>query len=312
MGLEQVAIQGDDGVQIALRHWRCGGRTDRTGKTRPRAVLQLSHGMAEHVGRYDALARHLNREGIAVVGHDHRGHGMNKGHCPGHYADVDGWDRVVGDLAAVHRYIQAEYPGLPVFLLGHSMGSFISLAYLQRHRPNYRGVLLSGSDYTAPLKFRLALPVARAEKRVFGARGRSPVMTFLSFGSFNKPFKPHRTPYDWLSRDAAQVDAYIQDRDCGFDCTNQLWIDLLGGLCEIFGRKGLCRLQNLPYYLFAGEMDPVGQHGHGVRMLARQLDEAGVNDVTLKLYPEGRHEMLNESNRDEVIRDLLDWLRARL
>jgi alpha-beta hydrolase superfamily lysophospholipase len=313
MLLEQTRVMAEDGLSIQIRHW-CPEATDGRGLTHPipRAVVQLSHGMAEHGGRYEYLARCLAGEGFATVASDHRGHGLNKGSRKGHYADEDGWQKVTGDLYSVRQYISTQYPGVPVFLLGHSMGSFISLGLLQRLQPVYQGVVLSGSDYTPPLKFKLALPVAKAERWFFGAGGRSPVMTFLSFGSFNRDFKPQRTPFDWLSSDNEQVDRYLQDPLCGFDCTNQLWVDLLGGLSEIYSPEGLARLQNLPYYLFAGEKDPVGQKGHGVMALAKALKKAGIRDIATRLYPEGRHEMLNEKIRDTVIDDLLAWLHQHL
>ena len=311
MQLEQSRITAQDGQSIMVLHWRPDPSKGRA-KTPLRGVVQISHGMAEHCARYAYLAERLAEAGFATVAHDHRGHGMNKGGRKGHYGDEEGWTKVIDDLASVRAFAVEHYPDLPIFLLGHSMGSFISLGMLERKRPPYTGVILSGSDFTPPLKFKLAQPIARAERALFGAGGRSPVMSFLSFGSFNKDFKPKRTPFDWLSRDPAQVDRYINDPLCGFDCTNQLWVDLLEGLAETFSAQGLKRLEDRPYYLFAGDKDPVGQRGQGVLALTNALKKAGIHDVTTRLYAEGRHEMLNESNRDEVIGDLIIWINQQV
>ncbi len=310
MQLQNTEVKAADGLSIPVRLWRPAPRSE-TPPAAPRAVLQISHGMSEHGGRYEPLASRLAAAGVATVASDHRGHGLWVGRR-GHYANADGWSKVTLDLLAVRQYIASLYPGVPVFFLGHSMGSFIGLCLLQRHHPDYRGVALSGSDYSPSLKFRLALPLARAERWCFGAGGRSPLMTFISFGSFNRGFQPQRTSYDWLSRDADQVDRYIHDPLCGFDCSNQLWVDLLEGMAETFSPDHMASLADLPYYLFAGDRDPVGRQGHGVRALEKALRRAGITRIVNRLYPDGRHEMLNESNREEVQSDLLNWLEGQL
>lgn len=292
-----------DGQPIPLREWSVEN---------PRAVVHISHGMAEHCGRYEPLARELNKAGIAVFAHDHRGHGLNPGRRLGHYADEDGWRKVTEDLNRVYEHVKRRHPDLPVFLLAHSMGSFIAMGFLQNHQTAYRGIILSGSDYTPPLKFVAALPIAKAEKLILGAASRAPVMSFLSFGSFNKGIKPPQTRYDWLSRDPDEVAKYLKDPYCGFDCTNQLWVDLLGGLSTIYQSANMRKLPHCPFYLFAGSQDPVGRYGTGVKALQKQLSKAGIPEVTMRLYPDGRHEMVNEMNRDEVVQDLINWLDAHI
>ena len=175
--------------------------------TEPRAVVMLSHGMAEHSGRYARLGAALTEAGFALYAHDQRGHGRTAANgVLGHYADRDGWNKVVGDLASLSASIGQRHPAVPVFLLGHSMGSYIAQAYLLHHSASVQGAVLSGSNFQPVSLYRSAAVVARLERWRQGATGRSAIIEFLSFGSFNKAFKPVRTPFDWLSRDEEEVD----------------------------------------------------------------------------------------------------------
>ncbi|MDG9667932.1 alpha/beta hydrolase [Hahella sp. CR1] len=277
-----------------------------------RGVIQISHGMAEHAGRYRNLAEHFCAQGYAVVAHDHRGHGRSIANGQtGHYADRDGWDKVAADLLFMANQIKSWHPDVPHFLFAHSMGSFISLQCLIAHRPPFHGVILSGSNYGAPLKYLAAAAIARAEKLRLGARSASRLLDQLSFGSFNHRFAPNRTEFDWLSRDPAEVDNYIKDPWCGFICTTATWIAMLDGLRRIFTSASFSRINpNLPIYLISGDKDPVGEFGKGVKRLERHLREAGVRDLSCTLYPDGRHEMLNEINRQQVLNDLSSWVTA--
>jgi alpha-beta hydrolase superfamily lysophospholipase len=283
--------------------------------TSERAVLLIAHGMAEHADRYAPLAQFLGVRGFHVHAIDHRGHGRSATNADdlGHFSDSDGWLKVIGDLQTAVTHVRNLHPGLPVVLLGHSMGSFISQAWAIEHGKGVDALVLSGSNHGSILLYRIAGLVARLEKFRQGARGKSALLEFLSFGAFNNAFKPARTDYDWLSRDEAQVDLYVKDPLCGFRVSNQLWIDLLGGLVEITKVKNLARIPHeLPVYLLAGDQDPVGQAGKGVEKLAVKLREAGIRDVSVMLYREGRHEMFNETNRAEVFGDLAQWLKTHL
>lgn len=297
------SVTADDGHRITLYSWQPAGA--------PRAQLLIAHGMAEHGARYAPLGRFLAARGIAVHALDHRGHGqaIARSEDTGHFADNGGWERVIADLDTVLRTLRERAPGVPLLLLGHSMGSFISQGWALRHGQAIDALLLSGSNHGAAVEYRAGRVVAQLEKWRLGGRGKSALLEFLSFGAFNKAFRPARTDYDWLSRDPAEVDSYIADPLCGFRVTNQLWIDLLGGLIEINPVSALARIPHqLPVYLFGGDRDPVGRHGKGLPQLAAKLRAAGLADVTLKLYADGRHEMLNESNRDEVMHDLAAWI----
>lgn len=275
----------------------------------PKAVVLLSHGMAEHSGRYQRLGEALGAAGYALYAHDQRGHGKTATHgVLGHYADEQGWAKVVGDLASVAQAIGQRHADTPVFLLGHSMGSYIALAYLQHHGAGLQGAILSGSNFQPVALYRSARLIARLERLRQGATGRSALIEWLSFGSFNKAFKPTRTRFDWLSRDTDEVDRYLKDPLCGFRCSNQFWVDLLGGLQQISKRSNLAQIDpGLPLMVIGGECDPVSE-GKRLKDLASALVEAGHQMLQLKVYPQARHEVLNETNREEVTRDVIHWL----
>jgi alpha-beta hydrolase superfamily lysophospholipase len=279
----------------------------------PRAVVMLSHGMAEHSGRYARLGAALTEAGFALYAHDQRGHGRTAANgVLGHYADRDGWNKVVGDLASLSASIGQRHPGVPVVLLGHSMGSYIAQAYLLHHSASVQGAVLSGSNFQPVLLYRSAAVIARLERWRQGATGRSAIIELLSFGSFNKAFKPVRTPFDWLSRDQQEVDKYVSDPLCGFRCTNQFWLDMLGGLQQISKKSSLAQIdKTLPILIIGGECDPVSE-GRRLKDLAGALTDTDHALVTLKLYPQARHEILNETNREAVTRDLLAWLEQAL
>ncbi|MGY2270188.1 MULTISPECIES: alpha/beta hydrolase [Pseudomonas] len=274
-----------------------------------KAVVMLSHGMAEHSGRYARLAEALCGAGYGLYALDQRGHGRTADEGTlGLYAETDGWNKVVGDLASLNQHIGQQQPGLPIILLGHSMGSYIAQAYLLHHSASLHGAILSGSNFQPVALYRAARVIARIERLREGLRGRSALIEFLSFGSFNKAFKPNRTAFDWLSRDPDEVDKYINDPLCGFRCTNQLWIDLLGGLQQISKASNLAQIDpGLPILVMGGECDPVSE-GKRLNSLADALRDAGCQHLQLTVYPQARHEVFNETNRDAVTADVLAWL----
>jgi len=294
-------LTANDRSRLYVNHWMPEGPA--------KAVVMLSHGMAEHSGRYARLAEALGSAGYGVYAPDQRGHGRTADEGTlGLYAEKDGWNKVVGDLASLNQHIGQQHPGLPIILLGHSMGSYIAQAYLLHHSASLHGAILSGSNFQPVALYRAARLIARAERLRQGVRGRSALIEFLSFGSFNKAFKPNRTAFDWLSRDPNEVDKYINDPLCGFRCTNQLWIDLLGGLQQISKASNLAQIDpGLPILVMGGECDPVSE-GKSLKSLAHALREAGSQHLQLNIYPQARHEVFNETNRDEVTADVLRWL----
>ncbi|KAA0943865.1 MULTISPECIES: alpha/beta hydrolase [unclassified Pseudomonas] len=275
----------------------------------PKALIMLAHGMAEHGGRYTRLAQELCDAGYGLYAPDQRGHGRTADEGTlGLFAEKDGWNKVVGDLASLNQHIGQQAPGVPIILLGHSMGSYIAQAYLLHHSASLHGAILSGSNFQPVSLYRAARVIARAERLRQGLRGRSALIEFLSFGSFNKAFKPNRTAFDWLSRAPDEVDKYVNDPLCGFRCTNQLWIDLLGGLQQISKASNLAQIDpGLPILVMGGECDPVSE-GKRLKNLAHALREAGCQNLQLNIYPQARHELFNETNRDAVTADVLVWL----
>ncbi|MFT5680223.1 MAG: alpha-beta hydrolase superfamily lysophospholipase [Myxococcota bacterium] len=279
-----------------------------------RGIVHIAHGMGEHGGRYARLAEVLTGSGLAVYANDHRGHGRTASEADlGFFAEQDGWQVVLDDLRSHIDRERAEHPGVPLILMGHSMGSFMAQQSMVDHAEVLDAVILSGTNGRPPFIARLGRLLARMEKLRQGARGKSPIIAAMSFDDFNKKFRPNRTDFDWLSRDEAEVDRYIADPRCGFRCTNQLWIDLLDAL-DVFTTSAFqARMPpSLPVYLLAGTRDPVGDNGKSVQSLAEALSTAGLTDVTLKLYEEGRHESFNEINRDVVMGDLLAWIQGVL
>ncbi|MDK2776485.1 MAG: alpha/beta hydrolase [Pseudomonadota bacterium] len=274
-----------------------------------RATIHILHGMAEHCDRYQPLADYLLQHGFQVILHNHRGHGERT--PAGHFGDSHpdqpcGWDLVLSDIQCVHNALCGSEPYI---LFGHSMGSFIAQAFAIRYRNEPDALILSGSNHQPGAMVQAGLLTARLLRLLQGQRHRSAIMDRLSFGEFNRPFRPARTAFDWLSRDEAMVDAYIADPLCGQPCSLQLWIDLLSGLKEIGRAENLAEIPAaMPCYLFGGDHDPVGRMGKGLPELQRCFATTGHNDVTMKLYTDGRHEMLNEINRADVFNDLLTWL----
>ena len=308
MQYQEEITPAKDGHEIPVYIWKASSQVNFRG------VLQIVHGLAEHAARYSALAATMTAQGYTVIAHDHRGHGR----CAqkallGHYDDHRGWNKVVADLDVIYQQATSLSKGMPHFLLAHSMGSFITMQFLMDYPASLTGVILSGSNYSPPLKYRVASKIASLEKAVFGGRHRSKLLDHLSFGSFNGHFKPARTSHDWLSRDIAQVDLYLQDPACGFIATTQLWCDFLDGLANISRPTQLKKINGaLPFFLLAGERDPVGHMGDGVMALSQQLKAAGIKDITCTLYPEGRHEMLNETNAEQVQKDIWHWIQSHV
>ncbi|MGI9221578.1 MAG: lysophospholipase [Woeseiaceae bacterium] len=296
---ERTALKASDGHEIQVQRWL----PDSPAKQ----VVQIFHGLGEHSSRYARFAEAANARGMAIYCHDHRGHGESADQL-GYFSGKDGWKLVISDCHSVRQEIERRNEGLPVVLIGHSMGSYIAQSYLMRQSPRLAGLILSSSTWPSRLSLYAASLLARIEAARQARHRNSALLDRLGFGKFNKPFQPARTELDWLSRDEAEVDKYIADPLCGGPYSTGLWLDLIGGLLEISSDDALRRVSpDLPILITGGENDPVGGD-KGMTNLLMHYAQTGHQRIRAKIYPGGRHEMLNEVNRDEVTQDWLDWI----
>ena len=272
----------------------------------PNGVIQIVHGLGEHAARYERFAAEAVSRGYVVCAHDHRGHGPQSSHI-GFFAAEDGWDLLVNDCHQVTVFLRQRYPEQPLIMLGHSMGSYIAQSYAMQFGDGLMALILSGSTWPSRPLLVVGRLLARLVSWRRGKGGQSPLLDKIGFGDFNKKFEPARTELDWLSREPGEVDKYIEDPLCGGPYTTGLWIDLLGGLLRISKDEALQEIPTpLPILITGGSDDPVGGE-NGMRMLAAHYESTGHANTVTRIYSGGRHEMLNETNRDEFTSDLLQW-----
>ena len=280
------------------------------------AVLQIAHGVAEHISRYDEFARFLCEQGIAVVGHDHLGHGESlvEGDTPVYFGDNNTWQTVVDDIYSLHLHIKERFPDVPLFLMGHSMGSFLVRTYLIRYPGTVKGAIIMGTGWQNELTLSGGILLANIVARCNGADSTSSLITKLAFGAYNKPFSPNRTPYDWLSADEDNVDRYMEDPMCGADATAALFIEMLRGFRFNQNKNHLRKMDiHTPLLLVSGSQDPVGAFGKGVELTYAAFEQVGIKDLSVKLYDGLRHEILNEkSQQANVYQDIAHWLNAHI
>ena len=315
MVLENTWLESSDGTKLNIRRWRHDSNSP------PIAVLHILHGMAEHSERYRRLAEKLCEAGIEVWAADQRGHGKTadlkvneggKGGLLGHCADRDAFEQVTADVHGINLEIRKVYSEAPLFLLGHSWGSFIAQNYIESHDPQERiinGCILSGTRGPGGFKVKAGLPFLTFLAAICGQRRGSPLARFMVDGRYNRPFRPNRTNFDWISRDEAEVDAYVGDPLCGVLCSTGFYRDMINALCTIHRGEAIARIRkDLPIYIFSGSADPVGEMGISPTALVNAYRSHGVADLEFVLYPGARHETLNETNRDEVTDNLLSWI----
>ena len=278
-----------------------------------KAVVQLVHGMQEHIGRYDDFANMLAECGYIVVGHDHLGHGntVEKEEEFGYFADSDGWNKLVEDIHILQNQIKNEYPNLPYVIMGHSMGSLLVRTYLTKYEDDIQGAIISG---TSGQKTGLiaGMLLTKLVMLFRGKRYKSNLLEYLVTGSFNKKFKPNRTKSDWTTRDYEQVDKFVNDAKCGKNFTAIAYYDLLSGTYYLSKQKNINKTLNVPILIFSGDKDPVGENAKGVIRVYNMLKKAGLDNVRIRLFKDGRHEMLNEINKEEVYYFILDWLEKNI
>jgi alpha-beta hydrolase superfamily lysophospholipase len=278
--------------------------------TKVKGAVQIAHGMAEHAARYERFADSLTNAGYIVYANDHRGHGKTAGSLENvGYLGEDGYNWMIKDMKQLNDIIREQNPGIRVFLFGHSMGSLLSQKYISLYGDTLKGVVLSGTSGKQGLILDLGIMIAKREMKKNGPKAKSPTLNNMTFGANNKAFEPGRTSFDWLNRDEAEVDKYIDDPYCGGVFSTEFFYDFARGFKEIHRRDIMKRIpRDLPVYFMSGDKDPVGKECKTVVKLIETYKNLGIKDVTYKFYKDGRHEMLNEKNRDEVTADIIKWL----
>jgi len=306
MGFIQSSLKSPTGAELQLYQTKA--------KSHAKAIIHLNHGMCEHMGRYERFAAFLSDNNYHVIGHDHRGHGKTTASdAPlGTFAKSDGLAKVIADVDAVNAHIRETYRDLPVVYFGHSMGSIIGLNYAIQHSNKLAACTLWNAGVDGGLLLNVYGFLLKIERMFKGSDVPSQIAKKLTFEDWNNKFKPNRTQSDWLTRDQAEVDQYLADPLCGFDASNGLWGDLLGGIRTGADDTQLAKINTaLPMHLLAGGKDPCSDNGKAVERLHERLKKSGIKDLTHTLHKDNRHEALNEINRDEVMQEFVDWLDAR-
>ena len=311
----ETYFESHDGTRLFLYNW--------IPSSQPKAVLHIIHGMAEHALRYSQLAQKLTDAGIEVWAADQRGHGktadisINKaenGGLLGHCSD-SGFNAVVKDIHAINIEIQKTKNNVPIFLLGHSWGSFLAQSYIEEYAQEQgiiKGCILSGTKGPGDIKIKAGIPFLTMLAFLRGQRKGSCLARAMADGQYIKPFKPNRTQFDWLSRNEKAVDKYVSDPFCGKLCSSGFYRDLAKLLFNIHHSEEMAKINRLlPVYVFSGSADPVGDMGAGPTALVNAYRELGIEDLEFVLYPGARHEPLNETNHEEVTDNLLAWINKR-
>jgi len=279
----------------------------------PVGVVQILHGMSEHIARYNEFARFLCENGYAVIGHSHLGHGLTAADADdlGYFGKSNGWNNLVNDVHTVRLEAQKQFGSLPHYILGHSMGSFVTRTYITRPEASgLAGVIICGTGHTPAAVLGTGRIITSLIGLFCGRRHRSKLVNSLSFGGYGKAFSPCRTDFDWLSNNSDDIDKYIADPLCGFCFTVSGFRDMFTGLLYIGKTKNIAKTESsLPCLFISGDRDPVGDCGKGVAKVADMFRSAGIKDVRVQLYENDRHEVLNEPDRVTVYNDILSFLK---
>jgi alpha-beta hydrolase superfamily lysophospholipase len=307
-----------------MASWTAGTMDSPTGATihfhwmapdgPPRAIVQVNHGMAEHSARYERFAAFLASRGYATIAHDHRGHGQTHaaGAPLGVFAAKDGMAKVLADLTAVIEHARAMSPGTPLVMFGHSMGTIIVLNHAWAFPGMSNAAAFWNTSFETPFLLRILVAILKAERFFKGSDVPSAFAVKATFDAWNKEFAPNRTAFDWLSRDSAEVDKYVADPLCGFPVSIGLWLDVIDSVRQSAQDENIARIpRSLPVNLVGGGKDPSSLKGEAILNLAKRMRAAGLTDVTARIYPDTRHEGLNEINRDLVMADFVGWLDTR-
>ena len=280
----------------------------------PIGVLQIVHGMAEYIDRYDNFAKYMTEQGFNVIGHDHLGHGhsVSDERDYGFFAEENGDKIIIEDMHSVTQYVREKWEELPNFILGHSMGSFCLRQYLTKYSNDVFGAIIMGTGWIPSAAALLGKTIATNTCKSKGSHTVNPLLIKLTLEPYNKPFAPARTNCDWLSRDEKQVDLYVNDKLCGFDFTAGAYKDFFTILEKIAKNRQLIGMRkSLPILITLGSVDPVGGK-KACEKLNAQYKRCGIDDVTLKLWENDRHEILNELDKSDVYRYIYNWLKSKI
>lgn len=300
--IERILKSQNDGMEITFYTFE--------PENEPKAVIQMVHGMSEHSQRYFWAIEQLVEEGYCVYMHDHRGHGKSKGDKYGYLGAGDGYNMMIRDIRSINRIIENEYPKSKIILFGHSMGSFLVQRYIQIYPDTISAVILSGSGGREQiLTSKILKSMAKLDMKLKGAKEYDKGLDDFLTLNFNKKIKNKQTKADWLSTDHDEVMKYLKDEASGFPFTTSAYYYLFKGISGNFSKENLKRINtSIPFLLFAGDDDPVGNYGKGVLDLVKMYKELGVSNITVNLYKGKRHEMLNETNKQEVLDNIIAWL----
>ena len=298
---------GDEQTKIHGIVWR--------PETDVKAVLQICHGMVEYIDRYNDFAQYLAERGVCVVGHDHLGHGksvQSEEHL-GFFHESHGNKYVITDIHKLRRMTEKDYAGVPYFMMGHSMGSFLLRQYLTMRAEGLAGAIIMGTGYMPHGLLAAGQMVCRTIAAVKGWQYRSEFMNQLGMGGYNKQFEPSESTKDWITSDEEMRKKYEADPLCSFTFTVNGYYQMFEGMKVLTKKNAMDKIPgSLPVLFVSGAEDPVGSNGEGVARVFRKYERAGIQDVKMKLYPKGRHEILNESNREQVYEDLYQWMDDRI
>ncbi len=298
----EKTIKGFDDYRVVMSIWEpdCA----------PKGIVQIFHGMVEHIDRYEDFAKYLNSKGYIVAGDDHRGHGRTAGvdylgKVPfGHtYFDT------IDDEKVITSYLKERYGDLPLFVFAHSYGSFLGQGYIQQNSHNIDGCILSGSGNMSGIEPKIGRLVANIQHKLYGKDKTAEFIKNMTFGAYEKPFKKEKRQNAWLNRDAGECEKYNSDKYCNYTMSLGFYKNFFDGLCRIYKPERLAGIdKRLPIFIISGDKDPVGKMGKSVSKLYDMYNQLGIEDVKIKLYENARHEIVNEINKDEVYADVLEWL----
>lgn len=277
----------------------------------PKAILQISHGVTEYILRYEEFAKYLTGKGIALVGNDHLGHGNSiaEDSEPMYFGPEESWDWVVEDIKTCMDLTKNKYPNIPYYLLGFSLGSFVARTYLIKYKEKLDGAIIVGTGQNLSIQIALAKFIANKECKKVGENHTSPTIKKLTFETYNKLFAPNRTEYDWLCANEKSIDEYIKDPMRGGDMSAGLFREMLSGMSFTANQKNINKIdKDLPILFLSGDKDPVGQQGKGVIRAYKCFEKAGIKNVNIKLYPNLRHDILCEENKQEVFDDIFEFI----